>query len=330
MTIEPSSLSLSDIHAARERISGQAIVTPLLRSAFLDEQTGGRIFLKCENLQRTGSFKFRGAYNAISAMGPEQRARGIVAVSSGNHAQGVAEAARLFDASATIFMPAEAPLIKVQRVERSGAKVVPFDRAKDDRDALAQALCDETGAVFVRPYDDYHVMAGQGTAGLESAEQLKAEGLEADIGLICCGGGGLSAGVSTAWRSAFPSMDIRVVEPEGFDDTVRSLASGEREGNIPGSTSICDAILTEMPGVLTFPINLANGVSGVAVNDEDVLAAVAFAFKELKMIVEPGGAVCLAALLAGKVDVNGKTVLAVLSGGNADPSMIARALDEAA
>lgn len=330
MTTETFVLSLSDIHDARERIAGQAIVTPLMRSAFLDERTGGRIFLKCENLQRTGSFKFRGAYNALSAMGPEQRARGIVAVSSGNHAQGVAEAARLFGVSATIFMPAEAPAIKVERVERSGAKVVPFDRNKDDRDALALTLCEETGAVFVRPYDDYNVMAGQGTAGMESAEQLKNEGLDADVGLICCGGGGLSAGVSTAWRSAFPSMDIRVVEPEGFDDTVRSLASGERVGNIPGSSSICDAILTEMPGVLTFPINLANGVSGVSVNDEEVLAAVAFAFKELKMIVEPGGAVCLAALLAGKVDVKDKTVLAVLSGGNADPSMIVRALDQAA
>jgi threonine dehydratase len=253
-----------------------------------------------------------------------------VAVSSGNHAQGVAEAARLFGVSATILMPADAPAIKVERVERSGATVVSFDRTKDDRDALAQALCEKTGSVFVRPYDDYHVMAGQGTTGLESAEQLKAEGLDADIGLVCCGGGGLSAGVSTAWRAAFPSMDIRVVEPDGFDDTMRSLAQGERVGNLPGRSSICDAILTEKPGILTFPINLANGVSGVSVTDQEVLAAVAFAFKELKMIVEPGGAVCLAALLAGKLDVKNKTALAVLSGGNADPSMIARALEEAA
>lgn len=329
MTIEPSAISLSDIHDARARIAGQAIVTPLMRSAFLDELTGGRIFLKCENLQRTGSFKFRGAYNALSAMGPEQRARGIVAVSSGNHAQGVAEAARLYGVPATIFMPAEAPAIKVDRVKRSGAKVVPFDRNKDDRDGLALALCEETGAVFVRPYDDPLVMAGQGTAGLESVDQLKTEGLDADIGLVCCGGGGLCAGVSTAWRAAFPAMDIFVVEPDGFDDTVRSLALGERVGNIPGSSSVCDAILTEMPGVLTFPVNLANGVAGLSVNDDEVLAAVAFAFKELKLVVEPGGAVCLAALLAGKVDVKDKTVLAVLSGGNADPSMIARALDEA-
>lgn len=330
MTTEPLAISLSDIHAARERIAGQAVVTPLMRSAFLDEQTGGRIFLKCENLQRTGSFKFRGAYNALSAMEPEQRARGIVAVSSGNHAQGVAEAARLFGVSATIFMPADAPVIKVERVERSGAKVLPFDRTKEDRDALAAALCEETGAIFVHPYNNPLVMAGQGTAGLESVEQLRARGLDADVGLICCGGGGLSAGVSTAWRSAFPTMQISVVEPDGFDDTVRSLALGERVGNAPGNSSVCDAILTEMPGVLTFPVNLANGVTGLSVNDDEVLAAVAFAFKELKLIVEPGGAVCLAALLAGKLDVKDKTVLAVLSGGNADPSMIVRALEAAA
>lgn len=327
MTTDRVAICLSDVEAARDRIKGQAVRTPLLHSAHLDAVTGGRIFLKCENLQRTGSFKFRGAYNALSAMGAEQRGRGIVAVSSGNHAQGVAEAARLYNVPATIFMPSDAPGIKVGRVERSGAKVVPFDRFKDDRDALAMAMCEETGAVFVRPYDDPRVMAGQGTVGLESADQLQAEGLSADLGLVCCGGGGLCAGVSTAWRAAFPAMDIIAVEPDGFDDTKRSLESGQRLANAPGATSICDAILTQMPGALTFPVNVANGVSGLSVSDEDVLAAVAFAFKELKLVVEPGGAVCLAALLAGKVVVENKTVLAVLSGGNADPSMITRALN---
>lgn len=330
MTTEPVAISLSDIEAARERIAGQAVCTPLMHSSHLDEVTGGRVFLKCENLQRTGSFKFRGAYNALSAMGGEQRARGIVAVSSGNHAQGVAEAARLFGVPATIFMPADAPVIKVERVKRSGAVIVPFDRHGDDRDALARARCEETGAVFVRPFDDPFVMAGQGTSGLESAEQLRAEGLSADIGLICCGGGGLCAGVSTAWRAAFPAMDIVAVEPDGFDDTKRSLQSGQRLANAPGGSSICDAILTEIPGALTFPVNLANGVNGLSVSDEDVLAAVAFAFKELKLVVEPGGAVCLAALLAGKIDVKDKIVLAVLSGGNVDPSMITRALNAVA
>lgn len=330
MTTEPVAISLSDVEAAQERIKGQAVVTPLIQSAYLNDVTGRRVFLKCENLQRTGSFKFRGAYNALSAMGPEQRARGIVAVSSGNHAQGVAEAARLFGVPATIFMPADAPAIKVERVKRSGASIVPFDRHSDDRDALALAQCEATGAVFVRPFDDPFVMAGQGTAGLEAVTQLQAEGQSADVGLVCCGGGGLCAGISTAWRSAFASMDIIAVEPDGFDDTRQSLEAGQRVSNPPGGTSICDAILTEMPGALTFPVNFANGVRGLSVSDDDVLAAVAFAFKELKLVVEPGGAVCLAALLAGKVDVKGKTAVAVLSGGNADPSMIARALETAA
>lgn len=327
MTTDQLAISVCDIEAARERIEGQAVRTPLMRSAYLDELTGGRVYLKCENLQRTGSFKFRGAYNALSAMGAEQRARGIVAVSSGNHAQGVAEAARLFGVPATIFMPADAPAIKVERVRRSGATIIPFDRVNDDRDALALACCEETGAVFVRPFDDPFVMAGQGTSGLEAVEQIQAEGLSADLGLVCCGGGGLCAGVSTAWRAAFPAMDIVAVEPEGFDDTKRSLERGERLANAPGGTSICDAILTEMPGALTLPVNLANGVRGLSVSDDEVLAAVSFAFKELKLIVEPGGAVCLAVLLAGKLDVAGKMVLAILSGGNADPSMITRALE---
>lgn len=330
MTTDQVAISLRDIEAARERIKGQAVRTPLMHSAYLDEVTGGWVYLKCENLQRTGSFKFRGAYNALSAMGPEQRARGIVAVSSGNHAQGVAEAARLFGVPATIFMPADAPSIKVERVKRSGATIIPFDRTSADRDALALARCEESGAVFVRPFDDPFVMAGQGTSGLEAIEQLQAEGLSADLGLVCCGGGGLCAGVSTAWRAGFPAMDIIAVEPDGFDDTKRSLESGERLANAPGGASICDAILTEMPGVLTFPVNLANGVTAMSVSDDEVLAAVSFAFKELKLVVEPGGAVCLAALLADKVDVKGKTVLAILSGGNADPSMIARALDATA
>lgn len=324
MTIE--GFSHAAIEQAATRLLGQAVVTPLLTSAYLDERTGGRIFLKAENLQRTGSFKFRGAYNALAAMGPETRSRGIVAVSSGNHAQGVAEAARLFGVPATIVMPADAPAIKADRVRRSGGHVVPYERHKQDREAIAQAIAQESGAVFVRPYDDVHVMAGQGTAGLESVAQLAQLGLVGDIGLVCCGGGGLCAGVSTAWRQAFAAMDIYAVEPRDFDDTARSLRSGQRERIVAGNASICDAILTEQPGALTFPVNLANGVQGITVSDEEVLAAIAFAFNELKLVVEPGGVVCLAALLAGKLDVRGKCVVAVLSGGNIEPAMLARAL----
>ncbi|MEO0381926.1 MAG: threonine/serine dehydratase [Pseudomonadota bacterium] len=326
MTTDHPKLSLDDIKAAQVRIAGEAVVTPLINNAHLDEVVGGRVFLKCENLQRTGSFKFRGAYNALASMSAEERANGIVAVSSGNHAQGIAEAARMFGVPATIIMPSSAPAIKTERVRRLGAEVVPYDRAVDDRDSFARDLVEETGAEFVPPYDDLRVMAGQGTVGLETVEQLEALGLEADIGLICTGGGGLCAGISTVWRDAFPAMDIVAVEPDGYDDTVRSLVSGQRETNAPGATTICDAIMTDRPGALTFPVNVSNKVRGLAVSDDEVLDAVAFALRELKLVVEAGGAVCLAALLAGKVDLGGQVVLAVLSGGNADPAILARAL----
>ena len=325
MTTE-APFTLDTIKAARARLEGHAVLTPLVNNSQLDALTGGRVFLKCETLQRTGSFKFRGAYNALASMSEEERKRGVVAVSSGNHAQGIAEAARLFGIPATIVMPSDAPKIKTRRVLRSGASIVPYDRNNEDRNAIAMRIADEAGMVFVRPFDDHRVMAGQGTAGVEAAEQLAALGLEGEVGLICCGGGGLTAGVSTAWRSAYPTMDIYAVEPEDFDDTGRSLAAGERLANEPGARSICDAILTEKPGELTFPVNLANGVKGLSVSDEEVLDAMAFALRELKLVVEPGGAVCLAALLAGRVDVSGKVVLAVLSGGNPDDGMILRAL----
>jgi len=326
MITDTATLSLDAIKAAQNRIAGEAVVTPLINNAYLDEVVGGRVFLKCENLQRTGSFKFRGAYNAIASMSADERANGIVAVSSGNHAQGIAESARMFGVPATIIMPSSAPAIKMERVRRIGAKVVPYDRAVDDRDSFARDLVEETGAEFVRPYDDVRVMAGQGTVGLETVSQLGALGLSADIGLVCTGGGGLCAGVSTVWRDAFPAIDIFAVEPEGYDDTVRSLASGQREANMPGASSICDAILTDRPGELTFPINVANQVRGLAVSDDEVLDAVAFALRELKLVVEAGGAVSLAALLAGKIDLEGQVVLAVLSGGNADPAVLAQAL----
>lgn len=327
MTIEAPSFGLADIEEARGRIAGETVLTPLISSSVLDDLVGGHVFLKCETLQRTGSFKFRGAYNALAAMTEAERRHGVVAVSSGNHAQGIAQAAQLFGVHATIVMPSSAPAIKRERVERLGATVVPYDRVRNDRNILAQEIIERTGAAFVHPYDDVHVMAGQGTLGLEAVDQLNALGLEADVGLVCCGGGGLCAGVSTVWRDAYPMSTLYAVEPDEFDDTVRSLASGQRESNEPKASSICDAILTQSPGELTFPINMANQVRGLSVSDDEVLQAVAFAFRELKLVVEPGGAVCLAALLAGKVDARGQVVLAVLSGGNAEPSMIARALN---
>ncbi|MEM6383914.1 MAG: threonine/serine dehydratase [Pseudomonadota bacterium] len=319
--------TLDHIEQAAERIAGVAVRTPLLRNDWLDKLTGGRVFIKCENLQRTGSFKFRGAYNAMSVLEPDVRQKGVVAVSSGNHAQGVAEAARLFNVPATIVMPSDAPAIKTRRVRRSGADVVPYDRQHDDRNAVARKLAEDLGRALILPFDDPDVIAGQGTAGLECVSQLGAFGLVPELGLVCCGGGGLCSGISTSWRAAFPKMDILAVEPADFDDTTRSLQSGQRERIRPGGKSICDAILTEMPGVLTFPLLMENGVRGLTVSDKDVLTAMAFAYEELKLVVEPGGAVCLAALLSGQLDVADKVVVAIISGGNVDPAMFDRALN---
>ncbi|MFK7791098.1 MAG: threonine/serine dehydratase, partial [Devosiaceae bacterium] len=253
MTTDPS-FSFGDIKAAQARIADEAVYTPLLRNDHLDALVGGRVFLKCENFQRTGSFKFRGAYNALASMSADQRAKGIVAVSSGNHAQGVAEAARLFGVSATIVMPDDAPAMKADRVRRAGASVMPVDRFTEDRTAIARELAQETGAMFISPFDDYAVMAGQGTVGLETIEQMAALGAVPDIGLICCGGGGLCAGVSTVWCDAHSAMDIYAVEPEDFDDMKRSLESGVHQRNDDKARSICDAILTPTPGALTFPV----------------------------------------------------------------------------
>lgn len=324
-----SSLSIELIHEARQRIAAEAVVTPLLRSAYLDEVTGGRILLKAENLQRTGSFKFRGAYNRISSIPEADRARGIIAVSSGNHAQGVAEAAWLLGLKATIVMPSDAPSIKVERCIRRGSEIVSYDRASEDREALVRKLAAESGATLVHPYDDHLVMAGQGTAGLEIADQAQGYGLTPDAVLTCCGGGGLTAGVALAVSTAFPGIAVHPVEPAGFDDTARSLAAGQRLRNDKATGSICDALLSPEPGALTFPVNASLLSAGISVTDEDVLKAMAFAFKELKLVVEPGGAVCLAALLSRAFDARGKTVVALLSGGNVTPQMMVRALEEA-
>lgn len=316
----------SDVLAARERIAGEAVVTPLLRSAVLDEISGGRILIKPECLQRTGAFKFRGAFNRLSMIPEEERARGVVACSSGNHAQGVAEAARLLGMPATIVMPSDAPAMKCERTKASGARVVFYDRETEDREAIAKALQDETNATFVHPYDDAGVMAGQGTVGLELAEQARVLDMELDAVLVPCSGGGLTAGIALALEAEAPKAALHSVEPAGFDDTARSLASGERIGNERAGGSICDALLTPTPGALTYQINSKRLGNGLAVSDEEALAAVAFAFRDLKLVVEPGGAVALAAVLCNRLETRGRTVAIVLSGGNIEPSMMARAL----
>lgn len=324
MTTESFAISFDDVKSARQRIKGQAVVTPLLSSPDLDARTGGRIFVKAEPLQRTGSFKFRGAYNRLAQIAPEDRGRGVVAYSSGNHAQGVAHAAQLFGIKATIIMPRDAPRLKIDNTRGYGADVVLYDRFGESREALGQRIVAETGAILVPPYDDPHIMAGQGTIGIEVQEQLSDLGLVPDVLLCCCGGGGLMSGVATSMAALSPHTMLYAVEPAGYDDTRLSLEAGERKENAPGPMSICDAIVTPMPGALTFPINKARLKGGLAVTDAEAAEAVAYAARVLKITAEPGGAVALAAALAGKVDLKGKVAVAIISGGNIDPELHAR------
>jgi threo-3-hydroxy-L-aspartate ammonia-lyase len=314
-------IDLAAVSAAAERISGMAVRTPLLSSPALDAQVGGNVLLKAENLQRSGSFKFRGAYNRLAALQPSESAAGVVAWSSGNHAQGVAAAAQILGIKAAIIMPSDAPEIKVENTRGYGAEVIFYDRYTESREEISYALARKRGAVVVPSFDDPYIIAGQGTVGLEIAEQAKTAGRNIDILLCCCGGGGLIAGTSIAVRALSPATEIFSVEPASFDDTARSLVAGKRLSNPPEARSICDALLAPEPGELTFPINQTLLAAGLSVTDDEVKSAMAYAFRVLKLVVEPGGVVALAALLSGKIDVTGKTVVAVLSGGNVDPHM---------
>jgi threonine dehydratase len=316
----------NDVAEAAGRIAPHTVRTPLLRHPMLDEITGGTILLKAEPLQRTGSFKFRGAINAVLQLDEAQRRAGVVAYSSGNHAQGLACAAASVGVAATIFMPSDAPAIKVDNTRAWGATVIPFDRLNVDRERLLIEFSERTGAVIIPPFDHPHVLAGQGSVALEMVEDARAMGLVMDSLLVCTGGGGLIAGCALAVEGASPGTRVHSVEPADWDDTARSLVAGERLGAVPGGSALCDSLLSPMPGKMTFAINQPRLGAGVAVTDAEVLAAVAFAFLRLKVVVEPGGAVCLAALLAGKFDARGKVVGAVLSGGNVDPAVFARAL----
>jgi threonine dehydratase len=282
------------------------------------------VFLKPEMLQRTGSFKFRGAFNKLSSIPQAARGGGVVAFSSGNHAQGVAAAARLLNMQATIVMPADSPLTKRERTKAYGAEVVLYDRDKEDREAIANGIAAKRGATLVRPYDDPFVIAGQGTAGREIAEDMAALGIAPDIVVAPASGGGLIAGVATAVKAKFPQATLIVAEPEGYDDHALSLRAGHREAHHAAGRTICDALMASMPGEITFSINSKLLAQGVTASDAEVGAAVAFAYRELKLVVEPGGAVGLAALLAGRIDVHGKNVVIVLSGGNVDADLFAK------
>lgn len=312
-----------DVNEAAARLSGVAVRTPTLEFTVLNEQAGTRVLLKPEIFQITGTFKFRGAYNRLSRLTAQERPHGVVAFSSGNHAQGVAAAARLLEIPATIVMPQDAPAIKIERTRALGATVVFFDRYTEDREVIAADLASQTGAVVVPSYDDPHIIAGQGTAALELFEDAATRDISISSLLIPCGGGGLTAGSVLAQEALSPKTGIFTVEPEGYDDHARSFASGNRESADISQKSICDALLSPMPGELTFAINRTGVKSGLVVSEREVLGAMRFAFAELKLVVEPGGCVALAALLNGKIATQSHdTVAIVLSGGNVDPAVL--------
>ena len=319
-------MTIAEVRAAADRLAGLAVRTPILESPALNERIGARVLIKPETLQRVGAFKFRGAYNRLVQLSPEQRRGGVAAFSSGNHAQGVALAARLLDMPAVIVMPADAPAVKVEATRGYGVEIRFYDRARDDREAIAAGIAAERGAVVVPAFDDEHIIAGQGTVGLELAQDAERLGLHVDLAVLPIGGGGLIAGASTAIKALSPATQIWGVEPALFDDTRRSLEAGERLSVSPGARSLCDALESPAPGKITFPI-LQRNVAGVAtVTDAEVAEAMRYAFGALKLVVEPGGAVALAALLAGKLPARGRTVAIVLSGGNVDPALFGRVI----
>ncbi|UUV06737.1 threonine/serine dehydratase [Ruegeria sp. YS9] len=319
--------TLEMIEAAADRLKGHVRETPILSSPFLDTLAGRRIWIKPECLQHTGSFKFRGAWSAISALDVGIRKRGVIAYSSGNHAQGVAMAASKHGIASVIVMPSDAPQLKIDNTRALGGEVVLYDRANESREEIGEAIAAERGLTLIRPYDEPQVIAGQGTTGLEIARQAAEIGVsQADV-LICCGGGGLTSGIALALEKHAPNLRARPCEPEGFDDVKRSLASGRIQNNTAASGNICDAILTPQPGDITFPILHRLCGPGLSVTEDEALQAMAHAFLRLKIVLEPGGAVALAAALFRGDEIEGDDVIVVTSGGNVDPGIFAKALE---
>ena len=314
------------ITAAAERLEGRTVKTPLLSSPFLDEIAGRRVLVKPECLQKTGSFKYRGAFSAVSALDPALRKNGVIAFSSGNHAQGIALAARQHGCPAVIIMPSDAPQLKIANTRALGAEVVLYDRANESREELGEALSQQRKLTLIRPYDEPQVIAGQGTIGLELATQAETAGVQTADVLVCCGGGGLTSGIALALEATAPGLRARPCEPEGFDDTARSLASGQIQRNTRLAGGLCDAIVTPQPGELTFPIMKRLCGPGVVVTETEALRAMAAAFQRLKLVVEPGGAVALAAALFHPQQTKGAAVIAIISGGNVDNAVFTKAL----
>jgi threonine dehydratase len=320
--------TLASVEDAARQINGIAVKTPLLESPALNDKIGGRLLIKAECLQRTGSFKFRGAYNTISRLSDEEKKRGVFAYSSGNHAQGVAHAAQILGIKSTILMPIDTPQIKMENTRGYGAEVITYDRYSQSREELGAAYITKTNRILIKPYDNHYVISGQGTIGLEIAAQMAEIELIPDYCLAPCGGGGLISGLSIAIKDALADTEIYAVEPQGFDDTRRSLELKKRVANEPGPKSFCDAIVTPMPGEITFPILAENLQSGLTVSDTEVADAIRTAFNYLKIVIEPGGAVALAAILAGKLEMSGKTAVIVASGGNIDAKLYTAILSE--
>lgn len=316
------------IRQATARIAPYAVRTPLLEVPGLNAQLGARILFKPETLQRAGSFKFRGALNRALQLSEAERAGGMVAWSSGNHGLALSYVARELGIKATILMPQEAPRTKIDGVRANGATVRLYDKTREVREEIGAQIAAETGAVIVPPYDDPFVMTGQATLGAEFAEQADQMGLPLDAVFLSCSGGGLASGAACGVHSVTPSAEVYSVEPEGFDGMARSLAEGKRVAAPAKGASICDALLVPTPGVLTFPVCQRHLKGGLAVTDQEVRAAIRFAYAQLKLVVEPGGAAPLAALLAGKFDAAGKTIGILLSGGNVDAEKFAQYISE--
>lgn len=318
--------SYQSVRDAADNLKGIVVRTPLLESMALNEKLGARLLLKCETLQHTGSFKFRGAYNTLSRLSAAQKKNGVFAYSSGNHAQGIALSAKMLGIPATILMPEDAPEIKRTNTRAYGAQVITYDRYTETREEIGARIAAEGNLTLVKPYDNYFVISGQGTTGIEIAEQLKEIQAAAHICVCPAGGGGLIAGTSLAMRELSPKTKLYSAEPEFFDDTRMSLATGKRLPNEGNHRSICDAIVTPMPGEITFEVNKVTLTAGLAVTDAETASAMRTAFDYFKCVIEPGGAVALAALLSQKLDIAGKTVVAVASGGNVDPVLYSRIL----
>lgn len=316
-------VELKDIAAAADRIAPVVVRTPLLALPALDEIAGATVLIKPENLQLTGSFKIRGAYNMLSQLSREEARHGVVAFSSGNHAQAVAASGTMLGIDTTIVMPEDAPKVKIDNTRRLGGNTVLYDRYNDDREAIARDIAAEKGCIVVPAFDHEHIIAGQGTVGLELMRQCRDIGVTPDQVLINCSGGGLISGSAIAIKAASSGTSVYPVEPQDFDDTARSLISGERETNDPAARSICDALQTEMPGKLTFAINRELLSGGLVVSDDEVKDAMRFAFRHLKLVIEPGGAAALAAVLSARIETRGKVTVVVVSGGNVDAEMYA-------